>query len=141
GLTMKRIILAAVITLALCGQAGAVERAIICAGLKGTGLDWKDGKLEKYDDGYSGVVLVLNRKENSVIITWKGNLPVIDEAPIINFNDDEGWFSFQSSQKGVTRLFTIFHLSNRLVLAMTEHQTLLAEPTVPQSRTFFASCE
>ena len=146
---MKRIILAALVGVLVSGPVWGQEQEYVCSNMKGVSLTQKDGNPKFFEDAFTGTEFIVSIRNDSVTVTWRGVMPLIDKATVVKGSDDGDDVSFFSNWPSVVRLYTLNKTRKNIFLTMTEHQiTGQKEPHEsifklrlgPRARSFIATC-
>lgn len=114
------------------------------------------GGRDSSEEGFPGRKLLVTVKKGSFEVEDIGGLTpgAIETAGIVNFSNRDRWATAVTSQRAVTRIFTLYFpfnpkerfiaepdhpIETRIYLGITENQTSMLLG-YPQLRSFFANC-
>ena len=117
------------------------ELRLKCTNFKGYSIEYDNGKIGSFEDGFSGqeieFILPMPPQIGSpVTVNWTGRNMRNDQAFYIMSSKD-GWGSFAQVSSNVLRTFAFF--PKDAVMSMTETQTRMMLNS-PQIRTFYSNC-
>jgi len=129
-----------IILLCLIGlQLSAADKiGVTCKNFTGSSLEFEKGKVNSYEDGYSGTTVEFAVGTNGGIVKYSGNVNRTDAVEMLAGSKD-GFISYYKAFQDVHKIYTLYS-SFPMALSIVEIQTQLYSGH-PQVRTFIGSCK